>query len=131
VANKGQMDRRWLQGFWLEVWLPLPLLAAMFWLGCSLVTAQVLSRPYGTKDRLQADTQLEVYVSVSISMIKALIDRTEGITQVEVQTTDSSLKKLEFEFPVTDISQLEATIAQELRLPRQEVRRLVRYEIVD
>lgn len=131
VVNKGQMSRRWLQGFRVEFWLPLPLLAAVFWLGCSLVTDQVLSRPYSTKDRLQANTQLEVHVSVNIAMIKATIDRSEQITQVKVQTTDSILKKLEFEFPVTDINQLETTIAQELKLPRQEVRRLVRYEIVN
>lgn len=126
-----QTSKHWLQGLGLEFWLPLPLLALIFWLSCSLMATQVLSRSYAAKDKLQADTQLEVHVSANVSMIKAVIDRTEGITQVEVQTTESSLRKLEFVFPVADASQVEMTIAQELGLSRQDVRKLVRYEILD
>ncbi len=95
------------------------------------MSAQVLSRSYGAADKLQADTQLEVYVSVNIATIKAVIDRAQGTTQLEVQTTESNLRKLEFTFPVTDTNQLESTIAQELGLSRQDVRKLVRYEITD
>lgn len=126
-----QTSKDWLQGLGLEFWLPLPLLAVLFWLSCSLISAQVLSRPYGAKDKLQADTQLEVHVSANVSMIQAVIDRTEGVTQVEVQTIESSLRKLEFIFPLTDTNEVETTIAQELGLSRQQVRSLVRYEIVD
>lgn len=95
------------------------------------MTAQVLSRPYDTKEKLEADTQLEVRVAANVATIKALINRAEGITQVEVQTSDSTLRKLEFEFPVTEPNQLEATIAQELGLSRADVRKLVRYQIMD
>jgi predicted transcriptional regulator len=126
-----QASQHWLQALGLEFWLPLPLLALIFWLSCNLISAQVLNRPYETKDKLQADTQLEVNVSVNVSLIKAVIDRTEGMTQVEVQTTESILRKLEFAFPVTDTNQVETTIAQELGLTRQDVRKLVRYEILD
>jgi predicted transcriptional regulator len=126
-----QTGKHWLPQLGLEFWLPLPLLGIAFWLSCSLISAQVLGRPYGAKDKLQADTQLEVHVSVNISMMKALINRAEGITQVEVRTTESNLRKLEFAFPVTDANQVETTIAEELGLSRQDVRKLVRYEIVD
>lgn len=131
MGNRMRQSKHGLQSLGVEFWLPLPLLAGTFWLSCSLMTAEVLSRPYSTKDKLQADTELEVHLSVSVSMIKAVTYRAEGVTQVEVQTTESSLKKLEFVFPVTDPTQIETTIAQELGLSRQDVRKLVRYEIAD
>jgi hypothetical protein len=123
---------RWLQklhSLGLEFWLPLPLLGIAFWVGGGILTDKVLSRPYGTVDKLQADTQLEVQLSVTVLVIKAEIRKSEGFTRVQVKTTDSALKKLEFEFPVTDLSGVEAMIAQELKLSREDVRKLVRYQV--
>ncbi len=123
---------RWWQALrplWLEFWLPLPLLGIIFWLGGSFVTNQVLSRPYSTVTKLQADTQQQVQLSVTVLVIKAQIERSEGLTKVEVKTADPELKKLEFEFPVTQVNQVEAMVAQKLRLPREDVRKLVRYQI--
>ncbi|MEH2304419.1 hypothetical protein [Nostoc sp.] len=123
--------KRWLQGLGLEFWLPLPLVAIMFWLGCNFIAAQELSRPYSTKKKLQSDTQLEARVSVNVLLINAAVNRTKRITQVEVETADPILKRLELELPTIEFSQIEETIAQELGLPRQDVRKLVRYEIVE
>ena len=123
---------RWLQALrplLLEFWLPLPLLGIIFWLGGNFVTSQVLSRPYSTVSKLQADTQQEVQLSVTVLVIKAEIKRSEGVTQVEVKTADPQLKKLEFEFPVTQASQLETAIAQKLGLSREDVKKLVRYQV--
>lgn len=123
---------RWLQklhSLGLEFWLPLPLLGIAFWVGGGILTDKVLSRPYGTVDKLQADTQLEVQLSVTVLVIKAEIKKSEGFTRVQVKTTDSALKKLEFEFPVTELSGVEAKIAQELKLSREDVRKLVRYQV--
>ncbi|MBD1833596.1 hypothetical protein H6F61_13120 [Cyanobacteria bacterium FACHB-472] len=123
---------RWLQklhSLGLEFWLPLPLLGIAFWVGGGILTDKVLSRPYGTVDKLQADTQLEVQLSVTVLVIKADIKKSEGFTRVQVKTTDSALKKLEFEFPVTELSGVEAKIAQELKLSREDVRKLVRYQV--
>jgi len=122
----------WLQALrplLLEFWLPLPLLGIIFWLGGNFVTNQVLSRPYSTVSKLQADTQQEVQLSVTVLVIKAEIERSEGVTQVEVKTADPQLKKLEFEFPVTQVSQLETAIAQKLGLSREDVKKLVRYQV--
>ncbi len=126
-----RVHKHWLQGIGLEFWLPLPLLALLFWLGCDLIMAQVLSRPQSAGDKLQANTDLEVHLSANISMIRAVIDREEGMTRVDMQTTESVLKKLELEFQLVDANQIEAAIAQELRISRQDVRRLARYEIVN
>ncbi|MBD2003190.1 MULTISPECIES: hypothetical protein [Cyanophyceae] len=122
----------WLQklhSLGLEFWLPLPLLGIAFWVGGGILTDKVLSRPYGTVDKLQADTQLEVQLSVTVLVIKADIKKSEGFTRVQVKTTDSALKKLEFEFPVTDLSGVETKISQELKLSREDVRKLVRYQV--
>jgi hypothetical protein len=123
---------RWLQflrPLWLEFWLPLPLLGIIFWLGGNAVTSQVLSRPYSTVSKLQADTQQEVQLTVTVLVIKADIEKNEGLTSVEVKTADPELTRLKFEFPVTEVSQVEAMIAQKLGLSREDVKKLVRYQV--
>ncbi|MEH2271046.1 MAG: hypothetical protein V7K68_21960 [Nostoc sp.] len=126
-----RISKRWLQGLGLEFWLPLPLVAIVFWLGCSFIAAQELSRPYSTEKKLQSDTQLEASVSVNVLLINAVVNRTKRITQVDVETADPILKRLELELPTIEFNQIEATIAQELGLPREDIRKLVRYEIVE
>jgi hypothetical protein len=123
---------RWLQflrPLWLEFWLPLPLLGIIFWFGGNAVTSQVLSRPYSTVSKLQADTQQEVQLSLTVLVIKAEIEKNEGLTSVEVKTADPELTRLRFEFPVTEVSQVEAMIAQKLGLSREDVNKLVRYQV--
>ncbi|BAY27744.1 hypothetical protein NIES2100_75690 [Calothrix sp. NIES-2100] len=126
-----RISKRWLRGLGLEFWLPLPVVAVVFWLGCSFLAAQELSRSYSTDKKLQSDTQLEARVSVNVLLINATVNRTQKITQVEVETADPILKRLELELPTIEFSQIEVTIAQELGLPREDVRKLVRYELVE
>ncbi len=123
---------RWqqiLHSLWLEFWLPLPLLGALFWLGGSFIKDRVLSRPYTTVSTLQADTERQIKLSVTVLLIKAKIQKSEGITEVEIKAADSTLKKLEFAFPTTEFAQVEANIAMKLGLSREDVRKLVRYQI--
>lgn len=123
--------RQVLHSLWLEFWLPLPLLGVVFWVGGSFIKEQVLSRPYTTVSTLQADTERAVQLSVIVLLIKAKIQQSEGLTQVEIKTADPTLKKLEFVFPVTEFEQVEANIAQKLGLSREDVRKLVRYQVKD
>ncbi|MEG4036511.1 hypothetical protein Q5691_06820 [Microcoleus sp. w1-18aA5] len=125
------MIRRWLQVSGAEFWLPLPFVAISFWVGSSFLMAQELQQPQIVKNKLQADTQLKATVSVNILLINAVINRKQGTTQVAVETAEPILKRLELELPMTDATQIEAAIAQELQLSRQNVRQLVRYEIVE
>lgn len=120
-----------LQSSGVEFWLPLPLVAIAFWLGSSFMKAQELNRPYIIQTKLQADTQFEAKVSVNVLLINAIINRKQEMTQVEVETTELLVKRLELELPMTDTNQIEEALAQELQLSRQEIRQLVRYEIVN
>jgi len=125
-----QVTKRWLKASGAEFWLPLPFVAIAFWVGSSFLMAQELQQPQITKNKLQADTQLKATVSVNILLINAVINRKQGTTQVAVETAEPILKRLEL-LPMTDATQIEAAIAQELQLSRQNVRQLVRYEIVE
>jgi len=123
---------QWLQGLYslgLEFWLPLPLLGLVFWVGGGLVTQQMLSRSYNPKAYLQADMQLQRQRSRTVVLIKVEIRKERGFSKVKVKTANSALKELEFEFPVTELSQIEAAIGQELGLSTDHVRKLVRYQI--
>ncbi|MEP0929347.1 MULTISPECIES: hypothetical protein [Cyanophyceae] len=111
--------------------MPLPFVAIAFWFGTNTLMAQELRQPQLTETRLQADTQLKATVSINVLLINATVNRQQGVTQVEVETTEPILKRLELELPMTNINQIEAAIAQELQLSLQDVRQLVRYEIVE
>lgn len=125
------MIKRWLQASGAEFWLPLPFVATAFWFGSSFLMAQELRQPQRVENKLQADTQLEATVSVDILLINAVINRQQEVTQVEVETAEPILKRLELELLLTDPNQIEAAVAQALGLSRQDVRQLVRYEIVE
>ncbi len=112
-----------------EFWLPLPVVAALFWSMGNLITSQVLSRPHDSVNKLQADTQLDIKLSVTILAINAEIDRSRGMTTVLIKTANSTLKTQKYEFPVTQASQVEAAIAQKLGMPSEAVRKLVSYQI--
>lgn len=114
-----------------EFWLPLPLVGVLFWIAGDAIAQQAMSRSYSSPNQLQADTQLEMKLSVTVLIINAEIDSRQGTTSVSIKTTDSNLKKLEYEFPVTDAGQIETAIAQEIGLPVSEVRKLVRYRLTN
>lgn len=88
-----------------------------------------MSRSYDALDKLQADTELEAHLALNILFITAEIDRKQGFTTVDVKTTDSELKKLEFQVPLTEYKQLETAIAEKLGLTVADIRQLVRYHV--
>ncbi|MEP0919718.1 hypothetical protein NC981_23085 [Leptolyngbya sp. DQ-M1] len=114
-----------------EFWLALVVAGILFWLTGSAIAHQVLHGSYTSPSQLQADTQLEMKLSVTVLVIHAEIDQRRKTTAVSIKTTDSNLKKLEYEFPIIDARQVESVIAEEIGLPIQEVRKLVRYRIVN
>ena len=128
------LQSRWLQRLYslgLELWLPLPLLALVFWIGGGLLTDRILSHSYSTKRRIQADMQFEGKQTTTVLFIEVEIKRYQGSSIVKVKTANSALKELQFEFPFTELSQVEAAISQELGLSPYHVRKIVRYQIED
>jgi hypothetical protein len=114
-----------------EFWLPLPFIAALFWVAGNFIGTQVLNRPYGSINKLQADIEMEVGMSETILSINAEIDRNRGVTTVFIRTTDSTSKNLEYEFPVVQTTQVEAAIAQKLEIPVENVHHLISYRLKD
>jgi hypothetical protein len=91
----------------------------------------ILARELGFSSQagLQSGTQIQGHLKFSVQGILAQIDTKQGATKIEIKTIDAALKQLELEFPITDIEQLKATLAQELKLSRQEIGMLVSYRI--
>lgn len=119
---------RGLKSLGLELWL-LPLLGVFFWVGGGLITDQILSRSYYSKTYLPVNSKLQNKPAKVVLAIKVEIKYGQGFSQVRVKTANSTLKQLEFEFPFTDVSQIEAAISRELGLSAEQVRQLVRYQI--
>jgi hypothetical protein len=126
-------SRLWriLSSLWLEFWLPLPLLGLLFWLGGNAVMNYVLSRPFTTANTLKllADPPTQFNLSVDNLSITAQIDRRRELTKVEITSIELG-KKVELKIPVTDVKAIEAAIAKEIKLPREQVRKSIHYEIV-
>lgn len=95
------------------------------------MTQQMLSRSYNIAAYLSADMQLQGQRSRTVVLIKVEIKKDRGFSNVKVKTANSALKELEFDFPTTEFSQIEAAIGQELGLSAEQVRKLVRYQIKD
>lgn len=126
------LQSRWfkiLRSVGLEFWLPLPLLGLAFWLGCGFVMDGVLNRSHQTMRYLKVDTQLAKQPNRTVLSITPQIYKRQGISRVKVQTDSPVLKELEFEFLVTDLTQLEVAISQELGLPVEDVRRLMQHSV--
>lgn len=127
-TNKFMLQSRWFQilrSLGLEFWLPLPLLGLAFWLGCGFVMDGVLTRSYQTMRYIKVDAQSAKQPNRTILLIQAEINKRLGISRVKVKTDSPVVKELEFKILVTDLSQLEAAISQELGLPVEDVRKLM------
>lgn len=115
----------------LEFWLPLPLIAVGIWGGSLWLNRWVLSQTHATTTHLDTKQQQQVSIALTLNVlsIDAEIDRHSNSTEVSVQTAGSALKQLEFEYPVTEFVEVEQAIAQELNLPPDAIRSLIRYRI--
>ncbi|RCJ15369.1 hypothetical protein A6S26_07360 [Nostoc sp. ATCC 43529] len=106
-------------------WLSLPLVGLVFWLGSGFVGDRILSHSRGTKKYLLADTQSARQMMKKVVSIEVEILRQQGISRANVKTNNSVLKTIVFEFPVTDMNQLQTTLSQELGLPHDRVQELI------
>jgi len=114
-----------LRSLGVVFWLSLPLIGLVFWLGSGFVGDRILSRSYVTKKYLLADTQTTRQITRRIVAIKVEVFPQQGISRVNVTTNNLVVKEIVFEFPVTDIKQLEASLSRELGLPRDRINELI------
>ncbi|XHX79595.1 MAG: hypothetical protein RBJ76_06670 [Stenomitos frigidus ULC029] len=121
---------RWTQvwhSLGLEFWLVLPLLGLGFWLSSGLLTDRMLARSNRTTVYLQGDRQSSKQLPRTVESITVIVKAQQNLSIVTIETANSALKQLKFEFPTTEPAQIEATISRELGLPRDRVRSLVHY----
>ncbi len=80
-------------------------------------------------ENLRVGTQLKAKLGFNVQGILAEIKKEQGFTKVEIETTNSVLKKVELTFPTTELSEIKTAIAQELGLSSEEARMIVSYRI--
>ncbi|HEY9761848.1 MAG TPA: hypothetical protein V6D07_04945 [Trichocoleus sp.] len=112
-----------------EFWLPLPLIAALFWASGNFVTDKGLNQSFDSANRLQADVQLEGQLALNALMVNAEIDLARNITTVVVRTNDGYQKPQTYAVPSTQVSQIEKFVAEELNISVELVRQAASYRI--
>lgn len=109
---------RWLlklPTFRLGLLLPLPLILIAFGLLGEQITNKVLSLSFVGLDKLQAEnSHLQVQLPIKATVVKAEIEPELELTEVEIETTESSLKKLIFVFPTVNSNAIQTILAREL-----------------
>lgn len=108
-------------------WLTLPLLGLLFWALSSLIGQQLLNQPNLVTPALQIEPSPSP--SAQLLSIKVEIDRDRGVSQVSVRAVTSVAKQQKFQVSAVDSTQIEAAIAQQLKLSPQQVRALIRYQV--
>ncbi|MBW4600481.1 MAG: hypothetical protein KME29_12985 [Calothrix sp. FI2-JRJ7] len=81
------------------------------------------------KDVLQIGRKMQVRSAFKVLGILAEIEKKRGVTLVTVNTASSTLQNLEFEYPVTDLPIIKATLIQQLGLSKEDIARFVSYRI--
>ncbi|MGV0023980.1 hypothetical protein [Phormidesmis priestleyi] len=109
----------------LEFWLLLPVLGLLAWSGSGLIMDWVVSGFSSLDKSLLVNSQ---GARVRVLSIEATIVPNQRISRVKVNTTHSTLKGLEFEFSTTQPAQIEAEISQEMGLPLEKVRTVIKYK---
>jgi hypothetical protein len=115
-----------------ELWLPIPLLAFGCWGLSGIVMYAVLNRDYKAPEYLQVETKAKppqivvttIPLKVAPRAIFVKVDKNRGISQVKVQTKDSPMTEVIFEFSTTDTLQLEVEISKALGMSKEEIRKL-------
>lgn len=85
---------------------------------------------YPQVEKLKVNQQIKGKVPLDLLAIKAIIDKRKKSTFIEVITTNSSLKKLDFLLPEFEVSKVENMTAELLNLSLQDVRKVISYQLI-
>ncbi|BAY64316.1 hypothetical protein NIES22_44120 [Calothrix brevissima NIES-22] len=79
--------------------------------------------------KLAVNQQLNLEFRLNLIAIKAAVIQEQGFSYVDVITANNSVTKLHFVLPIADVKSLEVKIAQLLNLSREDVRKLISYQV--
>ncbi|MBD2358907.1 hypothetical protein H6G41_30645 [Tolypothrix sp. FACHB-123] len=93
-----------------------------------IAIAQQLGLSHQVK-KLAVNQQLNLKFRLNLIAIKAKVIQEQGFTYVDVITANNAVKRLHFVLPIADVKNLEVAIAQLLNLSREDVRKLISYQV--
>lgn len=113
----------------LRFWFLFPLVGIVVWFSTDWMSDRILEQSYNPNIKLDTDAHPQVRLTLvsTISSITARLDRDDEMTTVILNITNSSLKELEFEFPVDDFHRIETVLVEEFGLHPQTVEHLIQY----
>lgn len=79
--------------------------------------------------KLEPNQQIQLKIPLNLTAIKVEIEKKQGISFLEVRTTNNALKKLNFVLPFTEVKILEVMTAQLLNLSPEDIRKLISYQV--
>ncbi|ODG96620.1 hypothetical protein A4S05_01880 [Nostoc sp. KVJ20] len=79
--------------------------------------------------KLEPNQQIQVKIPLNLTAIKVEIEKKQGISFLEVRTTNNALTKLNFVLPFTEVKILEVMTAQLLNLSPEDIRKLISYQV--
>lgn len=79
--------------------------------------------------KLAVNQQFNREFRLNLIAIKAAVIQEQGLSYVDVITANNSVTKLHFVLPTADVKSLEVKIAQLLNLSREDVRKLISYQV--
>ncbi|MBD2204821.1 hypothetical protein H6G33_13400 [Calothrix sp. FACHB-1219] len=79
--------------------------------------------------KIAVNQRLNMEFRLNLIAIKAAVIQEQGFSYVDVITANNSVTKLHFVLPTADVKSLEVKIAQLLNLSREDVRKLISYQV--
>ena len=112
-------------------WLFLPIIGLGIWLITTWMTDWVLSNSSRSTSQLQTNfyPTTQIARTLTVTSIHAKIDRHNNIAEVTLTTANSTLERLEFKFPFTEITALETALAAKLNSSSNTIQSLIHYRI--
>lgn len=120
---------RWLAIRPLRYLLPV-LIGGGLWLGTEWITDRVLNHSYRSIHPLETTGFPKARLSqqLTIISIEAKVNHSAKSTEVTLETTDSALNRMEFEYPLVEPTHLETALVNELGMVPDTIRDLIRYQ---
>lgn len=126
-TNLSSQWLKFLKSLGTEFWLPLPLLGLSFWFVGGWLTQRTLNSSY-SNDAVQLQANQPEY-GYGIASIKVEIYPEKGISLVKIKKLTRTYNQSKMILTTTNIPSVEAAIADRVGLPREQIRKMMRYRL--